>query len=445
MTSDATRRERLTARIHADQLALTRAIVREHPPALLEVDLTMRQLQCLMHVAVEPGSTSQDLAERLGVRQPTVSRLLDRLIAAGLVERGVDERDRRRHPLWPSRRGADLLSTLTDANVAAFDRLYARADVEALEQVAESMAALRHVADSGGPAESSEPLEAPGSPEAGQVVLPAGSVQIGLLQFASSLDADENLTTITALAESAVAGLDRAAGPVLLVAPEAAMCDFGPSSFDLSTVAQRLDGPFVSGLSTLASRLGVVIVAGMFERPARRSRRVYNTLVVVGADGEVVTSYRKIHLYDAFGYAESARLLPGALRPTTFDLGGLRFGLMTCYDLRFPELAAELVAAGAQALVLPAAWLAGEHKVDHWTTLLRARAIETTSYVVASAQAEPAYCGTSMIVDPMGLAVVEASGGQQVASGTLSPARIEEIRTLNPTLRNRRSGWPGSS
>lgn len=445
--SDVLRRRRLVERIHAEQAALSCLLVDGRPPGRLDVDLTMRQLHCLTIVAVEPGVTSHDLAQRLGVRQPTVSRLLDRLIADGLVERGNDGRDRRRHPLSLSTTGAELLA-LTDANLAMSQRLFALVDIEMLTRIADSLSEQLAIAstaagvapgveDRAAPVDSAEPAGS-GEPAASAPAARAAGVQVGVLQFAASLDAEENLATIASLAENAVAAIGDVSGGVVLVAPEAAMCDFGPSSFDLSAVAQRLDGPFVIGLAALAKRLGVTVVAGMFERPARRSRRVYNTLVVVGPDGGLLASYRKIHLYDAFGYVESERLIPGPVRPVTFGVGDARFGLMTCYDLRFPELAAALVDAGADALLVPAAWLAGPHKVDHWSTLLRARAIETTSYVVAAGQCGSHYVGTSVVLDPMGLTVATLADEPGTAVVAIDLQRVAEVRKVNPTLKNRR-------
>ncbi len=303
-----------------------------------------------------------------------------------------------------------------------------------VERIRADQAAL---ADATEAAESPDPL----------VTGPAGDstgVHVGVLQFAASLDAVQNLATITSLATDAVATIGAAPGGIVLVAPEAAMCDFGPTAFDLSGVAQRLGGPFVIGLGALAKRLGVTLVAGMFERPARQSRRVYNTLVVVGPDGELLASYRKIHLYDAFGYVESERLIPGPVEPVTFAVGDVRFGLMTCYDLRFPELAAALVDRGADALLVPAAWLAGPHKVDHWSTLLRARAIETTSYVVAAGQCGSHYSGTSSLLDPMGLTVATLADEPGAAVGVIDLRRLADVRKVNPTLKNRRR-WTTAS
>ena len=136
----------------------------------------------------------------------------------------------------------------------------------------------------------------------------------------------------------------------------------------------------------------------MFETSADPARP-YNTLLVRGAAD---AAYRKIHLYDSFGYRESDALSPGDLTPVLVDVAGFRVGLMTCYDLRFPELARLLVDRGAEVLVVPSAWVAGPRKVEHWRTLVRARAIENTVFVVAAAQPGPRYSGHSMVVDPLG-------------------------------------------
>ncbi len=120
------------------------------------------------------------------------------------------------------------------------------------------------------------------------------------------------------------------------------------------------------------------------------------------------------------------------------DLAGLRVGLMTCYDLRFPEHARALVDAGAELLVVPAAWVAGERKVDHWRTLVRARAIENTVYVAAAAQPAPRYSGHSMLVDPLGDVLAEAGDGSEVVGAEISAAVLAQARRTNPSLANRR-------
>ena len=181
-------------------------------------------------------------------------------------------------------------------------------------------------------------------------------------------------------------------------------------------------------------------VAGMVER-SEDPDRPYNTLVAVDGDG-LRASYRKIHLYDSFGFKESDRLLAGPRTPLTLDVGGVSVGLITCYDLRFPELPRAMSRDGADLLVVPAAWVAGPRKVQHWRTLVAARAIENVSYVAAAGQPAPRYTGHSMVVDPRGDVVAEGGDGEEIVTGTLSGALLEEARTENPSLRNRRDQTP---
>jgi predicted amidohydrolase len=258
-------------------------------------------------------------------------------------------------------------------------------------------------------------------------------MRVALVQMAAGLDPDENLATMRRLTSGVEAEL--------VVFPEAVMHDFGKPDTPLGPSAQALDGPFVDGMGKIAASASATVVAGMFERSADPDRP-FNTLVAVGPDGSLAATYRKAHLYDSFGYRESDRLLAGAATPVTVDVGELRIGLLTCYDLRFPEHSRALVQDGAQALVVPAAWVRGPLKEDHWVTLLRARAIENTVYVAAAAQCGRAYCGRSMLVDPMGVAVAAAGDEEGVVRGEIEPVRVAAARERNPALLHRRA-WPG--
>jgi predicted amidohydrolase len=250
-------------------------------------------------------------------------------------------------------------------------------------------------------------------------------MQVTLVQQASTLDPAENRAR---LAELTPAGSD------LVVFPEAFARDFGEPGSDLSEAAEPLDGPFATEVAKVAAERGTTILAGMFEQAEDPDRPV-NTLVMRGAAS---ADYRKIHLYDSFGYRESDRVTAGPPTPVTVDLAGFRLGLMTCYDLRFPELARALVDAGADVIVIPAAWVAGARKVDHWTTLARARAIENTAYVVAAGQPGPRYTGHSIVVGPLGDVVAEAGVGPETLTVTLERGAVDEARRTNPSLANRR-------
>ena len=259
------------------------------------------------------------------------------------------------------------------------------------------------------------------------------SLGVFCVQRASSLDPAENRAALDVVGEIC-AGRPR---PDLIVFPEVFARDFGTSGSDVAPYAEPLDGPFVSRLAELAREHEVTLVSGMFE-VGDDPQRPYNTLAVVGPDG-LRAAYRKIHLYDSFGYRESDRLTPGALEPVVVDVQGWQVGLMTCYDLRFPELARMLVDRGAELLLLPAAWVAGDLKVDHWRTLLRARAIENTVYVAAAAQPAPRYSGHSMVVGPDGEVLAEVEGADRDGVlATLVRPHLEAVRETNPSLANRR-------
>jgi len=255
----------------------------------------------------------------------------------------------------------------------------------------------------------------------------AGSVgmSVAVVQEASGLEPEANRAL---LAERAPEGVD------LVVFPEAFARDFGEAGSDVSGYAEPTDGPFGREVARVAAERGCTVVAGMFET-SHDLERPYNTLVLRGAAS---ADYRKIHLYDSFGYRESDRLSAGDPEPCLVEVGGLTVGLMTCYDLRFPELARMLVAEGAEVLVVPAAWVAGPRKVDHWRTLVRARAIENTVFVVAAGQPGPRYTGHSLVVDPLGEVLAEAGDGPETLRAELDPEVLAEARRTNPSLANRR-------
>lgn len=258
-------------------------------------------------------------------------------------------------------------------------------------------------------------------------------MRVAVVQMSSSTDSAANRDAVSRTLTALEPGAD------LIVLPEATMHDFGAPDHDLAAAAEPLDGPFVSLLAEHAGRLGATIVAGMFERTVALP---FNTLVAVGPDGSLAATYRKIHLYDSFGYRESDRLLAGDLAPTVLEVAELKVGLMTCYDLRFPELGRALVDAGANVFAVPSAWVAGEGKLHHWRTLVTARAIENTVAVVAAAQSGERYTGHSLVVGADGSRVEEAGEGDAVLRAELSADAIAQVRDLNPSLQNRRMNLP---
>jgi predicted amidohydrolase len=258
------------------------------------------------------------------------------------------------------------------------------------------------------------------------------AVPVAVCQFAPTASRSGNLERIAAMTADAAAR-----GARLVVFPEYASYFVDPMDHTLAENAEETDGEFVEALTALAAEYAVVIVAGLAER-ASDGERVRNTIVAVRGDGLLAT-YRKQHLYDAFGQTESDWVEPGELgEPSTFELAGLRFGLMTCYDLRFPEVARTLIDAGAEVLVVPAEWVRGPLKEHHWTTLLAARAIENTAYVVASDHPAPIGVGHSQIIDPQGVVLAGVGTADGIAVATVERAAIDRVRATNPSLRVRR-------
>ncbi|MCD4532913.1 carbon-nitrogen hydrolase family protein [Nocardioides sp. cx-169] len=253
----------------------------------------------------------------------------------------------------------------------------------------------------------------------------AAELRIALVQEASGLEPAANRARLEELVPP---------GADLVVLPEAFARDFGEAGSDVAPFAEPVDGPFGRELARVAALRGTTVVAGMFEA-SDDPARPWNTLLVRGA---AEAAYRKVHLYDSFGYRESDRLLAGPLEPAVVEVGGFVVGLLTCYDLRFPELARALVDRGAEVLVVPAAWVAGPRKADHWRTLARARAIENTVFVAAAGQPGPRYSGHSLVVDPLGDVLAEAQDGPAVLTATLRREVLDEARRTNPSLANRR-------
>ena len=267
-------------------------------------------------------------------------------------------------------------------------------------------------------------------------------MRVHVVGLASTQDVAANRT---AAVEAVLEAADD--GAHLVVLPEYAAC-FDPRG--VTVRAEALDGPFVTALREAAAQSGVVVIAGLVVAGAGPTDPPANVVVAVGPQG-LLGTYHKVHLYDAFGQHESDRFAAGdpAAAPLVVDVDGLRVGVMTCYDLRFPESARRLVDAGATVIAVPAAWASGQDKVKHWRILLRARAIEDTVYVLGAAMQGRGVAGAPMVVDPLGVVLADpgrdpgersATGGEgrQVAVADLDPAQVEAVRGRNPSLVNRR-------
>ena len=259
------------------------------------------------------------------------------------------------------------------------------------------------------------------------------ALTIAVAQFAPGPDRAQNLATMRELAGDAAGR-----GARLIVFPEYSSFFVDPVGREFVDAAEVLDGPFMRGVAALARDLDVHIVAGMAERVDALAR-FSNTVVAVAPTGDIVATYRKQHLYDAFGARESDWVQAGELGdPQTFEVDGIQIGLQTCYDLRFPEVTRTIVDAGAELVLVPSEWVRGPLKEQHWRTLIAARAIENTVYVAAADHTPPIGVGTSMIVDPMGVVRADAGERQDVAVAVIDPERVRQVRAVNPSLALRR-------
>ncbi len=257
-------------------------------------------------------------------------------------------------------------------------------------------------------------------------------LRVAIAQLEIGTDRAANLARAVA-----AIGLGARAQADLVVLPEYASA-FDPRGTG-PEFAEPLDGPFVTTVRAAARGGRVAVIAGT-TLPGERSDRAVNAVVGIDATGRLLGTYRKVHLYDAFGHRESDRLEPGPAdaAPLILPVGGLRVGVLTCYDLRFPESARCVVDGGADVLVVPAAWAAGPLKADHWRTLARARAIENTAVVIAVGQAGRGVTGRSLVVGPDGRVLAEFDDAPTVDVVDLDPAAVAAARATNPSLANRR-------
>jgi len=264
------------------------------------------------------------------------------------------------------------------------------------------------------------------------------TLRAALAQILSGSDPEENLDLVAAQAAEAATQ-----GAQLVIFPEATMRRFG---LPLGEIAEPIDGPWAQQLRKIAEHHQLVVVAGMFT--PNGDGRVKNTLRAVGPG--VDAHYHKIHLFDAFGFRESDTVAPGA-DPVMITVGGIKVGLTTCYDVRFPGLYLKLAELGAEVICIAASWGAGAGKVEQWQLLTRARALDSTTYVLAAGQADPAALsstaldgtaptgvGYSAAISPRGEVLRTLGAEPGLLLVDLDLEAVQQTRTAIPVLVNRR-------
>jgi predicted amidohydrolase len=262
---------------------------------------------------------------------------------------------------------------------------------------------------------------------------------VAAVQMTTGADKSENVSKAIELVEQAAGR-----GAQLVVLPELFNC-LGAHE-RISAGSESIPGPTATAMGQLAARLQITLLAGSIAERVAESDKAFNTSLLFGPDGRQLASYRKIHLFDIdlpgrLTHRESDVMQAGdRLVASETPVGKL--GLGTCYDLRFPELFRRLSAAGAQILCLPAAFTLTTGR-DHWEPLLRARAIENQTYVIAANQfgqnAESIRtCGRSTIIDPWGIPLATAADGENVITAEIDLDYLVEIRRNLPALEHRR-------
>ncbi|RSX52037.1 hydrolase [Bifidobacterium callimiconis] len=311
-------------------------------------------------------------------------------------------------------------------------------------------------------------------------------LKVTVAQFTVACEPERNLEIIDDLAAKAAAQ-----GARLLVLPEGLIARDGDDDAFAAAHAQPLDGPFVQGLRRISANRGITLMGTVHiagdpddadpdevgnvsgntvvvsenhmangpapEKPEKeraetgsagqepavgRGSRVSNMFLVI-RDGGIAASYRKLHLYDAFSAWESDVVRPGNELPPIVDIDGWKIGVMTCYDVRFPETARSLAVRGADAIVVSAAWVRGPAKEYHWALMTAARAVENTCYVLACSEVSKRNIGCSRIIGPLGEVIARAGNSSaEMITATLDRTVLVEARRSLPVLENRRFADP---
>jgi predicted amidohydrolase len=269
-------------------------------------------------------------------------------------------------------------------------------------------------------------------------------MKVSLVQMNSISDKAANLAAARALIDKAVAQ----EAPDWVLLPEQFDWAGGARGEKQANAETLPGGPAYAMARELARKHRIFIHAGSIMERIEGDERIHNTSVVFNRQGEEIARYRKIHLFDVTtpdgaSYKESATVKAGD-QVVTYDCEGVTIGCSICYDLRFPDLFQALAEKGAQIIALPAAFTLQTGK-DHWEVLLRARAIETQTYVCASAQTgsfmvgneQRATYGHSLVADPWGHVVAKASDGIGLVSTRIDPAVAAKVRQMIPVAQHR--------
>lgn len=225
---------------------------------------------------------------------------------------------------------------------------------------------------------------------------------------------------------------------VMIIFPEYFMNYYPDAEHNYTKKAQSLHGEFVQAMKMLAKEFKMWIIFGMNEQTVDETKN-YNTMVILNDLGELVSDYKKTHLFNAYKWKESMNTLKGDCLFTPIKTPVGVIGLGICYDLRFPELARYEALSGTQVMLYPAAWVKGKGKFMQWETLLRARAIENEMYVLGCCHySKEHYMGRSTGFAPDGTRLYLGEEKEELLYAQIDKEQIQNIRTANSVFENRR-------
>jgi len=260
-------------------------------------------------------------------------------------------------------------------------------------------------------------------------------MKVALVQFIASTNKEINLKKI--LQYVSEAGKNQAE---LIAFPEFMMfyTDSKQTPGQFANLSETIGGNFVKSIARAAKENHIQVVGSFYEK-SQKQNRAYDTSFVISKSGKIISTYRKIHLYDALGFRESQKMMSGSKisKPVRTSIG--KIGMMICYDLRFPEMSRSLASSGSEILVIPSAWVKGEMKEEHWLTINKTRALENGCYVISPDQVGNIYCGRSIVVDPYGKILLDMKKKQGIGYANIELNRIKQIRKILPLLKNRRT------
>lgn len=247
-------------------------------------------------------------------------------------------------------------------------------------------------------------------------------MKIGLIQYSPTWeDKKANKEKITSLLKEENNDVD------LLIFPEMTLTGFTMQS---EKFAEEIDGESFAYFATLAEKFKCDVIAGLIEKG---EEKIYNTLLHINPDGKLVTAYRKIH---PFSFSDEDKHFSAGDKPVITWIGDWKIGLSICYDLRFPELYRFYAKEKIHLIIIIANW--PDTRIEHWRTLLKARAIENQCYVAGINRVgkDPKlnFLGFSCVYDPMGKEIVAVENEERLIVAEIHKSEVEDVRNKLPFL-----------